>query len=108
MTNSEEDFSGLTGFGRWFALATELPCAVISMLLVGQILGSSLFGPTGAIWGALLGLVFGFFLGVYGVYATIGYYEKLEERETVRRQYMPPHEEIFEDVKFELDDTDEN
>lgn len=90
--------------GPWLALGSELPCSVIALLLVGQILGSSVGGPTGATWGAIIGAIAGFFLGVYGVFKTIGYLEMNERKSQERPAYMPPMEEILEDVVFELED----
>jgi hypothetical protein len=99
---SSSDDKGMAGMGRWLAVGSELPCAVIAMLLVGQILGQSIWGPSGATWGAILGAIFGFFLGVYGVYVTIQYYDQLDHAAKVKSSYMPSDEEIHEDVKFEI------
>ncbi|MFW9849602.1 MAG: hypothetical protein ACFFF4_10685 [Candidatus Thorarchaeota archaeon] len=96
----------MSGMGRWLAVGSELPCSVVAMLLVGQIIGQSIWGTTGATWGALLGAVFGFFLGVYGVYVTIQYYDQLEQVAETKRSYMPPEEEIHEDVKFDIPDDE--
>ena len=104
--SSTED-AGLSGMGRWLAVGSELPCAVIAMLLVGQILGQAIWGPSGATWGAILGAVFGFFLGVYGVYVTINYYDQLEHVAKVKKSYMPSKDEIHEDVKFDIPEEDE-
>ncbi|MHA1965624.1 MAG: hypothetical protein ACXACG_11760 [Candidatus Thorarchaeota archaeon] len=97
--------TGMTGMGRWLAVSSELPCAVIALLMVGQIIGGSIAGPTGATWGALLGALFGFVFGVYSVFITIRYFDRLdvETKRTIR--YMPPMEEILEDVTFDLDST---
>ena len=95
---------GMSGMGRWIAVASELPCAVIALLLVGQIVGGSIAGPTGAMWGALLGALLGFVFGVYSVYVTIGYFDSLDAKAR-RTGYMPPMDEILEDVKFDLDTT---
>ena len=100
---SEKD-SGFSGMGPWLALGSELPCSVIALLLVGQILGGSVGGPSGATWGAIIGAIAGFFLGVYGVFKTIGYLEMIEQKSQERPTYMPPMEEILEDVVFELED----
>ena len=94
---------GMASMGRWLAVSSELPCAVIALLLVGQIIGSSISGPSGGIWGALLGALFGFFFGVYSVFATIRYFDRLEAQAPTSRTYMPPMEEILEDVVFDLD-----
>ncbi|TFH05636.1 MAG: hypothetical protein E4H14_12350 [Candidatus Thorarchaeota archaeon] len=101
MSEKERGFSGM---GPWLALGSELPCSVIALLLVGQILGSSVGGPSGATWGAMVGAIAGFFLGVYGVYKTIGYLELIEQKSQERPKYMPPMEEILEDVVFDLED----
>ena len=45
---------GMANMGKWLAVSSELPCAVIALLLVGQIVGGSIAGPSGATWGALL------------------------------------------------------
>ena len=103
MTEKERD-KGLSGIGPWLAVGSELPCSVIALLLVGQILGAAVGGPSGATWGAILGAVFGFFLGVYGVYKTIGYLELIERKSQERPRYMPPMEEILEDVTFDKED----
>ncbi len=52
------------GVGRWIAVGSELPCAVIALLLAGQIIGQAIGGPSGAMWGALLGSLVGFVFGV--------------------------------------------
>lgn len=96
---------GMSGMGRWIAVASELPCAVIALLLVGQIVGGSVAGPTGAMWGALLGALLGFAFGVYSVYVTIGYFDSLDAKARRKTGYMPPMEEILEDVTFDLDST---
>lgn len=96
--------SGFEGIGPWIAVASELPCSVIALLLVGQIIGASISGSSGATLGAVFGAIFGFFLGVYGVYKTIGYLEQIEQKNQNRPVYMPPMEEILEDVVFDLDD----
>ncbi len=99
--------AGFEGMGRWLAVASEIPCSVIALLLVGQIAGTALLGSSGATTGALVGALLGFVLGVYGVYITINFYDKMEKTGTPRKQYMPPREEIFEDVKFDLDESKE-
>ena len=96
---------GMSGMGRWIAVASELPCAVIALLLVGQIVGGSVAGQTGAMWGALLGALFGFVFGVYSVYVTIRYFDSLDAKARRKTGYMPPMEEILEDVTFDLDST---
>ena len=96
---------GMSGMGRWIAVASELPCAVIALLLVGQIVGGSIAGQPGAMWGALLGALLGFVFGVYSVYVTIGYFDSLDSKARRKIGYMPPMEEILEDVKFDLDST---
>jgi hypothetical protein len=101
MSEKERGFSGM---GPWLAVGSELPCSVIALLLVGQILGHSVGGPDGATYGAILGAIFGFFLGVYGVYKTIGYLELIEQKSQERPKYMPPMEEILEDVVFDMED----
>jgi len=93
---------GFSGMGRWLAVGTELPCSVIALFLVGQLLGQSLGGPSGATIGAIVGAVSGFILGVIGVYATIQYYDTLETATKQKKPYMPSEEEIFEDVKFDI------
>ncbi len=103
MTEKEKD-KGFSGIGPWIAVGSELPCSVIALLLVGQILGAAVGGPSGATWGAILGAIFGFFLGVYGVYKTIGYLELIERKSQERPRYIPPMEEILEDVAFDQED----
>ena len=94
------------GMGRWIAVGSELPCAVIALLLAGQIIGQSIGGSSGAMWGALLGALVGFIFGVYSVYLTINYFDRLDSQTKRPLKYMPPMEEILEDVKFDLDSTD--
>ncbi len=108
MTDStdSDSGSGLAGMGKWLAVASELPCMVISFLFVGQILGSSWGGPTVAIWGALLGAVIGFFVGVAGIFKTITYYDQMETHAKHSLQYSPPIEEILEDIEFHIDEED--
>ncbi len=103
MTEKEKD-EGFSGIGPWLAVGSELPCSVIALLLVGQILGAAFGGPSGATMGAILGSIFGFFLGVYGVYKTIGYLELIEKKSQERPRYMPPMKEILEDVAFDQED----
>ena len=105
MSEKERGFSGI---GPWLAIGSELPCSVISLLLVGQIVGGSIGGSSGATWGAIIGALFGFFLGVYGVFKTINYLEMIEKESEKKATYMPPMDEILEDVVFDLeDDTSE-
>jgi hypothetical protein len=92
--------------GRWIAVASELPCAVIALLLAGQIVGQSVWGPSGGTWGAIIGAFVGFVFGVYSVYLTIGYFDRLERETRQPRRYMPPMEEILEDVNFDLDTSE--
>ncbi|MFW9844077.1 MAG: hypothetical protein ACFFEV_05855 [Candidatus Thorarchaeota archaeon] len=101
MSDKERGFSGI---GPWIAVGSELPCTVIALLLVGQIVGNSVGGASGSAWGAIIGAIAGFFLGVYGVYKTIGYLEHIEHASQERSDYMPPMEEILEDVVFDLED----
>lgn len=103
MNESRKSFEGV---GPWIAVASELPCSVIALLLVGQILGNSFLGPSGSTWGAILGALFGFVLGVYGVLKTIDYLEQVERKKTERPKYMPPMDEILEDVVFDFDDDE--
>jgi F0F1-type ATP synthase assembly protein I len=105
--NEPRGDEGYGSMGRWFAVASELPCSVIALLLVGQLLGGSLAGTTGRTWGAIIGALLGFGLGVYGVYMTVGYFEQLERSSSGRARYMPSMDEITEDVHFDLDEEDE-
>ncbi len=100
---SEKD-RGFSGMGPWLAVGSELPCSVIALLLAGQVVGGSIGGPSGATWGAIIGAIAGFFLGVYGVYKTVGYLELIEQKSKERPKYMPAMEEILEDVVFDLED----
>ncbi len=50
--------------------------------------------------GAMIGAIVGLLLGIYSVYITIQYYDKLELERPVMRPYQPPQEEIDEDVEF--------
>ena len=96
---------GMAGMGKWLAISSELPCAVIALLLVGQIVGGSIAGPSGATWGALLGAMFGFVFGVYSVFVTIKYFDSLEVKTKRPIKYMPPMDEILEDVTFDQAST---
>ncbi|MHA2213685.1 MAG: hypothetical protein ACW992_11055 [Candidatus Thorarchaeota archaeon] len=100
------DRAGLSGVGRWFAVASELPCMVIVFLFIGQLLGSSWAGPQGATYGALIGALLGFFIGVISVYKTIEYLDVIEAKTRAKKPYMPPMEEILEDVEFDLEDDE--
>lgn len=100
--NSESNDPGFSGMGRWLAVGTELPCSVVALFLVGQIVGQAIGGVSGGTLGAIIGAISGFFLGVYGVYMTIQYYDKLDTTTKEKKPYMPPEEEIFEDVKFDI------
>ncbi|TFF96214.1 hypothetical protein EU546_01825 [Candidatus Thorarchaeota archaeon] len=73
---------------------------MISLLFVGQIIGQSVGGADGARWGVLIGALAGFFLGVWGVYATVKYYEGQELSERGKRPYVPSMEEILEEPEF--------
>ena len=63
MNESSRAFEGI---GPWIAVASELPCTVIALLLVGQIMGGSIGGSSGATSGAIIGALLGFVLG-FGV-----------------------------------------
>jgi hypothetical protein len=89
-----------TSIGKWIAIGSELPCAVIALLFVGQMLGEIWWGSQGRIYGALLGALLGFFFGTYSIYLTIGYYEQIEQQEFGKRTYMPSIEEIYEHVEI--------
>ncbi|TXT54923.1 MAG: hypothetical protein BAJATHORv1_50176 [Candidatus Thorarchaeota archaeon] len=104
--SQEQSQSGISGAGRWLAVASELPCSVIIMVIIGRILGESWWGLQGATWGAIFGAIFGFFFGVYGVYKTINFLDDIEKKQKIRTTYMPSEEEIFEDVKFDLEDDE--
>jgi hypothetical protein len=106
MSSSGSESSTWGGMGRWIAVASELPCAVIALLLAGQIVGQSVWGPSGGTWGAIIGAFVGFAFGVYSVYLTIGYFDRLEHESSRPRTYMPPMEEILEDVTFDLDSSE--
>ena len=101
MSDSSRTFEGM---GPWLAVGSELPCTVVALLLVGQVIGGSTGSPSGAIYGAIIGALFGFVLGIYGVYKTIGYLEHVQEKSQSHPVYMPPMDEILEDVVFDLDD----
>jgi F0F1-type ATP synthase assembly protein I len=103
--NDTSSDAGMENMGKWLAVSSELPCAVIALLLVGQIVGNSIAGPSGATWGALLGALFGFMFGVYSVFVTIRYFDRLEMTTKSTTTYMPPMDEILEDVTFDLDST---
>ena len=96
---------GMANMGKWLAISSELPCAVIALLLVGQVVGGSIAGPSGATWGALIGAMFGFIFGVYSVFVTIRHFENLDTETKRATRYMPPMDEILEDVTFDLDST---
>jgi F0F1-type ATP synthase assembly protein I len=96
---------GMANMGKWLAVSSELPCAVIALLLVGQIVGTSIAGASGATWGAILGALFGFVFGVYSVFVTIKYFDRLDVATKRKTRYMPPMEEVLEDVTFDLDST---
>jgi hypothetical protein len=89
-----------SSIGRWIAIGSELPCAVIIFLYAGQMLGEIWWGSQGRIYGALFGALLGFFFGAYSIYLTIDYYEKIEQQEFAKRTYMPSIEEIYEDVEI--------
>ena len=98
MNESRNPPAAFTGVGRWLAVASELPCSVIIFLFAGQLVGSQIWGPSGALTGALIGVILGFLFGIYSVYITIKRFEKIEEEAATRtRTYMPPEDEIFEE-----------
>ncbi len=96
---SQKD-TGFAGMGRWIAVASELPCSIIIMLYIGHFLGTSWWGPQGGMWGGLVGAVIGFFFGVWSVYATVGYYDRLETQSETKRTWQPSPEEIHEEFDF--------
>ncbi|NHJ13011.1 MAG: AtpZ/AtpI family protein [Candidatus Thorarchaeota archaeon] len=98
--DADSAHSGMAGIGRWFAVASELPCSIIIMLYIGNYLGTIWWGTQGALWGSLGGVVIGFFFGIYSVYVTIGYYDRLEHQSTVKRIWSPPPEDIYEEFDF--------
>jgi hypothetical protein len=106
--SANQDQSGFGGAGKYLAVASELPCTVVAMLFAGQIVGTSIWGLQGAIWGAIIGTVAGFVLGAYGVYATIGYFDRMERDTHLKGKYMPSPDEIAEDVVFRLDEQEPN
>ncbi|HDD67777.1 MAG TPA: hypothetical protein ENG31_04085 [Candidatus Thorarchaeota archaeon] len=91
---------GIAGAGRWCGIAGELPCAVISLLLVGQTLGEAVGGLQGAITGAIIGALTGLIFGAYSTYLTIQHLERVEMNAQARRSYVPPMEEILEKPEF--------
>lgn len=103
---TEDRAGAFTGVGRWVAVASELPCMVIVMLYLGQILGTSWGGSSGGTWGAVIGALVGFILGVLSVYKTIAHYEKMDEAQSRKKPYLPPMEEILEDVEFPLEEEE--
>jgi F0F1-type ATP synthase assembly protein I len=106
MTESDDQRqTGMAGMGRWLAVGSELPCSVIVMTYLGTFLGTAWWGPQGAIAGGVLGSLVGFVLGVLSVYKTVQYYDRLETQTKIRRTYMPPAEEIYEE--FDLPGRDE-
>ncbi len=50
--------------------------------------------------GAMIGAIVGLLLGMYSVYITIQYYDKLVLERPILRPFQPPQEEIDEDVEF--------
>ncbi|MBS3794832.1 MAG: hypothetical protein KGY80_08045 [Candidatus Thorarchaeota archaeon] len=105
--SSESTNGGLAGVGKWIAISSELPCSVVVMVFVGQILGRFWFGQSGALWGVLIGALVGFFFGSYSVYMTIQYYDKMEKQDKERRAYRPTDEEISKDYDFDSEDEKE-
>ncbi|MBD3404580.1 MAG: hypothetical protein GF411_00415 [Candidatus Lokiarchaeota archaeon] len=104
--SKERSTSGISGAGRWLAVASELPCSVIILVVIGRFLGQSWWGYQGATWGSIIGAILGFFFGVYGVYKTVNFLDRIEQKQNVRTTYMPSVEEIFEDVKFDLEEDE--
>ncbi len=94
MVESESsDAAGLAGAGRWLAIASELPCAVIAFLFIGQVVGESVSGPSGAVAGGILGVLLGLVFGTYSIYMSAQRLDMAERMKTPR-EYMPPMEEI--------------
>ncbi len=107
MENSaNREQSGFGGAGKYLAVASELPCTIVAMLFAGQIVGASIWGVQGGVWGAIIGTVAGFILGAYGVYVTVGYFDRLERGTHLKGKYMPTPDEIAEDVVFRLDEQE--
>jgi len=94
MDENNDDGIGLAGAGRWLALASELPCAIIVFLFLGQIVGEALFGPSGGTVGGIVGVLIGLVFGTYSIYVTAQHLDRIERAQSVKRQYMPPMEEI--------------
>lgn len=105
--SGKQSHSGFEGMGRWVAVASELPCTVIALMFAGQIVGQSVWGSQGSTWGAIIGAIAGFALGVYGVFATVRFYEGMEKSASLRPTYRPTPEEITEDVEFDLDNGEQ-
>ncbi|RLI55550.1 MAG: hypothetical protein DRO87_04890 [Candidatus Thorarchaeota archaeon] len=99
---------GFGSMGKWLAVGSELPCSVIALLLVGQVVGQAWGGQSLAVWGALVGALLGFAFGVYGVYVTIQYFDHLEATARSRPVFMPDMEEILEDVRFDVEDSEKS
>jgi hypothetical protein len=107
MTESDSSSGAFTGVGRWLAVASELPCSVVIFLFAGQLIGQQIWGPGGAIAGALIGVILGFLFGIYSVYITIKRFEQLEiESRAHSRVYMPPEDEIFEEYDWSSKKTE--
>ncbi len=92
--------SGLSGAGRYIAVATELPCMVIAFLFVGQIVGQSVYGINGGVWGGILGAIIGLFFGAYSVYLTLTKVDAMAAHAHYRPTYTPPLSEILEEPEF--------
>ncbi len=110
MTHTDDSTgSGLSGAGRYLAVATELPCMVLVFLFVGQTIGQTAAGLQGAMLGGIVGAIIGLFFGIYSVYLTLTRIEKMEVRAQYRRTYTPPLSEILEEPEFpRREDTDKS
>ena len=102
----QQDEGIFHGVGRWLALSSEMPCMVIIMLYIGQIMGTAWGGQQGGNLGALIGAFIGFIAGIYSVYYQVLRFEAAEDSQRRRRKYMPSLEEIYEEVDLPpLDET---
>jgi hypothetical protein len=54
----------------------------------------------------MIGALLGFFIGVVSVYRTVEYLDTIEAKSRAKKPYMPPMEEILEDVEFDLEEDE--
>jgi F0F1-type ATP synthase assembly protein I len=94
----QQEEGSFQGVGRWLALSSEMPCMVVIMLYIGQIVGTAWGGQPGGNFGAMIGAILGFIIGTISVYYQVERLEAAEGLTRQRKKYMPSLDEIYAEV----------